>query len=102
MQGVAGEPGGVQLGRVRPPSAASISPLPSSAASSTGTPSTSSATAAVAAIVEPQPSASKLTAAIRPSSTVSEIRERSPHPAPPAAPVKASSGAGPRRVSSWR
>ena len=40
------------------------------AASSTGAPSTISATAAVAAAVAPQPSASKLTEAIRPSSTM--------------------------------
>ena len=40
--------------------------------------------------VAPQPSASKLTDAIRSSSTTSEIRERSPQAAPPAAPVKAS------------
>ena len=61
-------------------------------------PSTISATAAVAARVAPQPSVSKLTRRdpSRPRRT-SEIRERSPQAAPPAAPVKAPSGDRSRR-----
>src|SRR3954451_9176407 len=70
------------------------------AASRTGAPSIISATAAVAARVAPQPSASKVTESIRPSSTRNEIRDRSPQAAPPAAPVKASSATGPCRLSS--
>src|SRR5690348_1740215 len=72
------------------------------AASRTGEPSTISATAAVAALVAPHPSESKETSSMRPSATVKEIRDRSPHAAPPAAPVKALSGTGPRRLSSPR
>jgi hypothetical protein len=76
--------------------------MSSLAASRTGAPSTISATAAVAASVAPHPSASKLTEAMRSSSIVTEIRERSPQAAPPAAPVKAPSGTGPRRLPSLR
>src|SRR6185503_4262757 len=79
---------------------ASVSSIEIEAASRTVAPSRVSASAAVAARVAPQPSVSKQTAAMRPPSTVSERRERSPQAAPPAAPVKASSDAGPRRDSS--
>ena len=65
------------------------------AASSTGAPSTISATAAVAARVAPQPSASKLDRGDPAVLDRSEIRERSPQAAPPAAPVKAPSAGGP-------
>ena len=73
----------------------------SRAAASTSSPSTSSATAAAAALAAAQPSASKRDRVDRrrPSIT-SERRTRSPHGAPPAAPLKAPSGAGPRRESS--
>ena len=84
-----------RLAGVRPPIAASTVSMSIRAASSTGAPSTISATAAVAARVAPHPSASKVTRAIRPSSTTSEIRERSPQAAPPAAPVKRHPRAGP-------
>ena len=70
------------------------------AASRTVAPSMVSARAAVAARVAPQPSVSKVTEAMRPPLTVRERRETSPQAAPPAAPVKASSGTGPRRDSS--
>ena len=50
-----------RLAGVSPPSASSTSSIPIRAASSTGAPSTISATAAVAARVAPQPSASKVT-----------------------------------------
>ncbi len=91
-----------RLAGVSPPIAASTASTSIAAASSTGTPSTISATAAVAAEVAPHPSASKLTEAIRSHSTANEIRERSPQAAPPAAPVKAPSATGPRRLSSLR
>jgi hypothetical protein len=65
-------------------------------------PSTISATAAVAALVAPQPSASKLTESTRPPAIESETRARSPQAAPPAAPVKAPGSAGPWRDSSRR
>ena len=84
----------------RPPRSASASSIERLAASRTVAPSMVSARAAVAARVAPQPSVSKVTEAMRPPSTLRESRERSPQAAPPAAPVKASSGAGPRRVSS--
>ena len=85
-----------RLAGVSPPIASSTSSVPIRAASSTGSPSTISATAAVAARVAPHPSASKRDARQPPSSISREIRERSPQAAPPAAPVKAPSPAGPR------
>ena len=57
-----------RLAGVSPPIASSTSSIPIRAASSTGSPSTISATAAVAARVAPQPSASKVTRATTPSS----------------------------------
>ena len=48
------------------------------------------------------PPRSKLTRSIRPSWTRREMRTRSPQGAPPAEPLKAPSGAGPRRLSSAR
>ena len=68
-----------RLAGVSPPIAPSTSSVPIRAASTTGFPSTISATAAVAARVAPHPSVSNVTAAIRASTTASEIRERSPH-----------------------
>ncbi len=65
-------------------------------------PSMVSASAAVAARVAPHPSVSKVAEAMRPRLTDRERRETSPQAAPPAAPVKASSGTGPRRDSSRR
>ena len=102
VQGVGGELGGVALGRRQPAERRVDLVDPDPGAARTGSPSTISATAAVAARVAPQPSASKLTAATRPSSIPSEIRERSPQAAPPAAPVKAPSGTAPRWLSSRR
>jgi len=90
------------LAGVRPPIEVSTVSMSRRAASRTGSPSIASATAAVAALVAPHPSASKLTFSMRPSATVKEIRDRSPQAAPPAAPVKAPSAAGPRRLSSLR
>ena len=51
-------------------------------------PSASSTAALAAAIVAPQPDASKPAARTRSPSTATEIRTRSPHAAPPAAPSK--------------
>src|SRR3954447_21387657 len=84
----------------RPPSAAAMSSAPISAASSTASSSAASAMAAAAPSAAAQPSASKVTSAMRPPSTTMETRTRSPQGAPPAAPVKAPSGAGARRESS--
>ena len=102
MQGIGGELRGVQLRRSEAADRLVDLVEPIRAATRTGSPSTISATAAVAARVAPQPSASKLTPATRPSSTSSETRARSPHAAPPAAPVNAAGSAGPRRDSSRR
>jgi hypothetical protein len=91
-----------RLAGARPPIASSTVSILIRPASKTRAPSIDSATAAVAARVAPQPSASKVTEWIRPSSTRKEIRERSPQAAPPAAPVKAPSAAGPSRLPSRR
>src|ERR1700761_1502909 len=91
-----------RLAGARPPRRASVSSIDIEAASRTVAPSIVSARAAVAARVAPQPSVSKVTVAMRPRAMVRERRETSPQAAPPAAPVKASSGVGPRRESSRR
>ncbi len=102
VQGVGRELSGVALGRRQPPDRRVDGVDVDRRRLQHRAPSTISAMAAVAARVAPQPSASKLTDAIRSSATTSESRDRSPHAAPPAAPVKAPSAGAPRRLSSLR
>ena len=95
-----GPPRGGPAGRGRRGSP--IRPLRRSrAAWSACAPSASSATAAAAAVAAAQPSASKVTASMTPSAIASETRTRSPHAAPPAAPLNAPEGAGARCESSF-
>src|SRR3954447_3311342 len=75
-----------------PPSSSEIACAPTRAASSTWAPSTSVTTAEPAAVIVPQPEASKPAAVTRSPETASEIRIRSPQAAPPAVPSNASAG----------
>ena len=103
VQGVGREVGGVAACRARGRPAPPRSTLAEiRAASSTVFPWVSKAHALPAAIVAPQPSASKVTRVSRPSSTHTAIRTTSPHAEPPALPTNAPSGTGPRPCGSVR
>ncbi len=79
-----------------PPSSAATTSGDTSAAAKIGIPSTSSAAALPAARTAAQPDASKPVATTRSPSTCTEMRTRSPHAAPPAAPVCGASASAPK------
>ena len=85
-----------RLATLSPPSSCAISRVPMRAAASSEAPRSRLTVALPAAIVAPQPLASKPASTICPSglsaSSASEMRIRSPHAAPPAAPVHAPAG----------
>ena len=98
---VGGQLGGVELRRRAGPRAPRRSPrAPTLAASSRFVPRSRPTVALPAAIVAPQPLASKPASSIGrgspPSLSASEMRTRSPQAAPPAAPVKRPAGVWPR------